>query len=87
MQAKFTDFTPLNEEQAHEYGRVYMLEKYPTYSRLKIGASSGAIELLMRLSDSLELPFYCLYVLVDRPHGNAGRAVPIATTRKQAGTA
>jgi hypothetical protein len=58
----------------YDYGKCYMLEKYPNYTRLKIGASTQAIDLLLKLSDCLNPPFYCLYVLVvGRTTSEAGR--------------
>lgn len=78
MNAKFTHFSSPNAlpetETPHDYGKRYTLEEYPTYSRLKIGASTKAIDLLLKLSDSLSPPFYCLYVLVvGRSASEAGR--------------
>ncbi|MGI4871737.1 MAG: hypothetical protein ACRYFX_11225 [Janthinobacterium lividum] len=64
MLAKFTDFISLDTEAAHDYGQRYMWENYPTYSRLKIGASTAGTQLLMQLSNCLVFPVYCLYVLV-----------------------
>jgi hypothetical protein len=68
MPAKFTYFNSpqvsLDTEVPYEHGWRYMLEEYPNYSRLKIGASTKAIDLLLKLSSCLEPPYYCLYVLV-----------------------
>jgi hypothetical protein len=64
MLTKFSSSETLNNDDDYDYGRVYMLETTPTYSRLKIGAAIHGIDLLMRLSDALEAPFFCLYVLV-----------------------
>jgi hypothetical protein len=66
MPAKFIG-SELLDDKPHEYGQVYMLESYPAYSRLKIGASTKAIELLLHLSDCMSPPFFCLYVLVIGP--------------------
>jgi hypothetical protein len=64
MLPKFTNAETLDNEGIYDYGLLYMLESYPAYTRLKIGASASGIDLLMRLSDTLEAPFFCLYVLV-----------------------
>ena len=46
-----------------------MREDTPNYSRLCIGASTEGVELLLKLSDLLPPPFYCLYVLVISRRG------------------
>ena len=74
MLAKFTASEKLDNEASYDYGMVYMLESYPAYTRLKIGASTDGVDLLLRLSDTLEAPFFCLYVLVvSRSATEAGR--------------
>jgi hypothetical protein len=89
MNCKFTYFTSPNAlpetEAPHDYGERYMLEEYPTYSRLNIGASVQAINLLLKLSDCLSPPFYCLYVLlVGRSTSAEGRyQSPLLQDRKE----
>jgi len=64
MLTKFTGSETLTNDGEYDYGRVYRLERTPTYTRLKIGAAPHGVDLLLRLSDVLEAPFFCLYVLV-----------------------
>jgi hypothetical protein len=78
MPAKFTYFNSpnvsLDTEVPYEHGWQYMLEEYPNYTRLKIGASTKPIDLLLKLCDFLAPPYYCLYVLVvGRSSSPAGR--------------
>ncbi|MDO7887395.1 hypothetical protein [Hymenobacter cheonanensis] len=82
MPAKFIG-SELLDDKPHDYGQVYMLESYPAYSRLKIGASANATELLLHLSDCMSPPFFCLYVLVIAPSDSqAGRyQSPLITNR------
>ncbi len=74
MLPKFTSSATLTNEDDYAYGRVYMLERTPTYTRLKIGAAPNGINLLLGLCETLEAPFFCLYVLVvSRSETEAGR--------------
>ena len=74
MLTKFTGSETLTADGDYDYGRVYMLEYSPTYTRLKIAASTKGIDLLLRLSDTLEATFFCLYVLViSRSNTEQGR--------------
>ncbi len=84
MPAKFIG-SELLDEKPYDYGQVYMLESYPAYSRLKIGASTNATELLLRLSDCMSPPFFCLYVLVFGPsESQPGRyQSPLLTEREE----
>jgi hypothetical protein len=72
MLTKFTNSETLNNDGTYDYGSVYMLESTPAYTRLKIGASTHGIDLLLHLSDVLDAPFFCLYVLVLNRSKTAG---------------
>ena len=61
---KFTKMLPDNSFVDNEYGRIYEVEIYPGYSRLKIGADENQIDLMLRLCENLNPPYYILYVLV-----------------------
>jgi hypothetical protein len=89
MNAKFTYFTSPkalpDTEAPYDYGQRYMLEEYPSYSRLKISASDHGIRMLLKLSECLMPPFYCLYVLVvGRTESEPGRyQSPVLASREE----
>ncbi|RZK59678.1 MAG: hypothetical protein EOO59_07505 [Hymenobacter sp.] len=74
MSPKFAGSDSFPSAEACDYGLRFMQEDTPHYARLKIGASTDGTGLLLRLSDCLPPPFYCLYVLVIGRGGSpAGR--------------
>lgn len=69
MAAKFLQLDARKRELAHDYGPRFRREETPNYTRLTIGASIDGVGLLLRVSDLLPPPFYCLYVLVISRNG------------------
>jgi len=78
---KFTKSDNENNEFFFEYGKIYQAEN----KSIKIGASQNAIDLILKLADNLNPPFYILYVLVVSRLGNEhGRyQSPIIETREE----
>jgi hypothetical protein len=64
MLLKFAAFDNHNNEVVHDYGLVYEHEKFTNFERLKIAASTNAIEVLRQLSWCLPTPYFSLYVLI-----------------------
>ncbi|MES2732695.1 MAG: hypothetical protein V4714_13140 [Bacteroidota bacterium] len=85
MKVKFTAFDSENKEVAYEYGNWYELEKTHNSQRLKIGPSTDHIDLLLKLAQTLNPPYYVLYVLVVTRLGNEyGRyQSPIIDTKEE----
>ena len=67
---KFTKMLGDNTFVDNEYGKIYEIEIYPRYSRLKIGADANQIELMLSLCENLNPPYYILYVLVVPRQGH-----------------
>lgn len=67
---KFTKMLADNTFVENEYGKIYELEKTPGYTRLKIGADTNQIDLILSLCKNLNPPYFILYVLVIARQGH-----------------
>jgi hypothetical protein len=58
------------DDTEFQYDNIYQLEKYPTWSRLAIGAKDKQIPLMLEIIKSWHGPFGVLYVLVTSRLGH-----------------
>jgi hypothetical protein len=87
MRPKFTGFDAENNEAVYEYGKVFEVETTAHYSRLKIGASQSAVDLMLNLADCLGGPYFVLYVLLiarDGEYPGRYQSPPLATQEELA---
>ncbi len=80
-EAKFTSYDSNGHEITHDYGTIYEVDE----SRLTIAASTNQIALILKLVDTLNPPFYILYVLVvSRLDNERGRyQSPLIETKEE----
>ncbi len=67
---KFTKMLSDNSFVNNEYGKVFETETTNAYQRLKIGADNKQIDLMLKLCENLNPPYFILYVLVVPRHGH-----------------
>jgi hypothetical protein len=60
-----------NEEIPFYFLDNYMIEKSSAGIRLKISAKKNQVDLIYKLSDCLNPPFYVLYILIESRLGNS----------------
>lgn len=79
--AKFTSYDDKGHEVTHDYGKIFEVDE----SRLTIAASTNQIALILKLVDTLNPPFYILYVLVvSRLDNELGRyQSPLIETKEE----
>jgi hypothetical protein len=70
MTSKFNSYDKNSKEISHDYGDIFEHEPTKGSSRLKIGVTRNAIDMMIKLADSLTPPFFVLYVLVTTRRGN-----------------
>gem|GEM_PF-602993 len=77
---KITKLKDDNEEYPFDFGNIYERER----NRVKIGVSHDQVDLLLKLVDELEPPYFLLYVLVvSRLNNQLGRYQSPALDSKQ----
>ncbi|MGB4775802.1 MAG: hypothetical protein WBP45_11560 [Daejeonella sp.] len=71
---KFTLVDNNNNPVYHNYGNVYTLQKTTANNRLQIGATNNQIDLILKLVDNLNPPYFILYILlISRLDNQPGR--------------
>ena len=85
MKLKFAIYNEKYEDVFYDYGKIYELEVNEYYSRIKIGASTHQVGMLIDLLYHLKPPYYLLYVLVvSRLNNELGRyQSPILKTKEE----
>jgi len=61
---KFSVFDNNNNHINYDYGNVYETDILESTQRLIIGTSSNQVDQILKLAETIEPPFYILYVLI-----------------------